>query len=334
MITLKPMSGARASGADQKFLLNTIVGKKQAISYFQNENGLCKVTVMVADVFNGVDVPRVGGGPLRSGVGRRRKRAHGYGRGQVARVRVPGAGAGAHRKGEKPGADLSVKDVKHARQRAPEGVLVPPGACPPVNTQARARRGCALARRRLFFQSPILGTASMTRSTPAQSAQSLDKVAVFTGLTADTLARIQKRCSWRHYEPGEPIVDYLDTSNDVFFITAGEARVSIYSVAGKAVTFTDLGPGDMFGEYAAIDGARRSATIEARTACHVASMSARAFRELLQQEPAVMLALLRPVRRENQNAYDTRLRVQCARRQQSHPGGALAPCQSGAARGQ
>ena len=33
----------------------------------------------------------------------------------------------------------------------------------------------------------------MTRSSPAQSAQSLDKVAVFKGLTADTLARIQKR---------------------------------------------------------------------------------------------------------------------------------------------
>jgi len=132
----------------------------------------------------------------------------------------------------------------------------------------------------------------MTRSKPTQSAQSLDKVAVFAGLPAETLARIQKRCSWRHYEPGEPIVDYLDASNDVFFITAGEARVSIYSVAGKAVTFTDLGAGDMFGEYAAIDGARRSATIEARTACHVASMSATAFRELLHQEPAIMLALL------------------------------------------
>jgi CRP-like cAMP-binding protein len=49
----------------------------------------------------------------------------------------------------------------------------------------------------------------------------------------------------------------------------------------------------MFGEYAAIDGARRSATIEARTKCHVASMAGPTFRELLQQEPALMLALLR-----------------------------------------
>lgn len=133
----------------------------------------------------------------------------------------------------------------------------------------------------------------MTRTQTTHGGQPLEKVAVFSGLSAEALARIQKRCSWRNYEPGEPIVDYLDASDDVFFIDAGEARASIYSVAGKAVTFTDLGPGDMFGEYAAIDGARRSVTIEARTKCHVASMSGTAFRELLQQEPVVMMALLR-----------------------------------------
>jgi hypothetical protein len=56
MITLKPMSGPGASSPDHRFLLNEIVGKKQAISYFLNENGLCKVTVMVGDAFNGTDV--------------------------------------------------------------------------------------------------------------------------------------------------------------------------------------------------------------------------------------------------------------------------------------
>ena len=124
------------------------------------------------------------------------------------------------------------------------------------------------------------------------SGQSLEKVAIFAGLPADSLARIEKRCSWRRYEPGKSIVDYLDASNDVYFIAAGEARASIYSVDGKAVTFTDLGPGEIFGEYAAIDGAPRSATIEARTGCYVASMSGATFRELLKQEPALMLALL------------------------------------------
>jgi CRP-like cAMP-binding protein len=48
----------------------------------------------------------------------------------------------------------------------------------------------------------------------------------------------------------------------------------------------------MFGEYAAIDGAPRSAGIEAHTQCLVASMSAAAFRDVLASEPAVTQVLL------------------------------------------
>jgi CRP/FNR family transcriptional regulator, cyclic AMP receptor protein len=78
----------------------------------------------------------------------------------------------------------------------------------------------------------------------------------------------------------------------VFFITSGEARVTIYSLAGKAVSFRELGPGDVLGEYPAIAGGSRSASVEARTSCLVASMSAAAFRELLKTEPGVAQALL------------------------------------------
>lgn len=132
----------------------------------------------------------------------------------------------------------------------------------------------------------------MSRSHPAQVRRSLNEIEVFAGLSPDTLARIQKRCTWCVHKPGEPIVDYLDPSTDVHFITAGQARASIYSAAGKAVIYCDLGPGEMFGEVAAIDGAPRSASIEARTECVVASISATAFWEILRSEPAVTQALL------------------------------------------
>ena len=65
------------------------------------------------------------------------------------------------------------------------------------------------------------------------------------------------------------------------------------SVEGKAITFCDLGPGEMFGEYAAVNRARRSAGIEARTQCLVASMSSGTFCNLLQSEPTVSMNLLR-----------------------------------------
>lgn len=132
----------------------------------------------------------------------------------------------------------------------------------------------------------------MVQSSVEESQKHLERLTIFAGLPQEALQRIRRLCRWRRYEPGEPIVDYLDSSDDVFFIVAGEARVTIYSLAGKAVSFRELGAGDVFGEYPAIDGGPRSASVEARTRCLAASMPAAAFKELLQTEPAVGWALL------------------------------------------
>ncbi len=114
-ISLKPMSGPGASSAGHRFLLNEIVGKKQAISYFLNENGLCMVTVMVGDAFIGTDVSdgrpcvsrsRSPSAQVRAWIRRR----------QFARIRLPGACAGADRQDRQPAADLSVRNVSADRR--------------------------------------------------------------------------------------------------------------------------------------------------------------------------------------------------------------------------
>lgn len=132
----------------------------------------------------------------------------------------------------------------------------------------------------------------MARSQITQPQYSLEGIALLQGLPPESLAALRDSCSFRRYEPEEPIVEYLDRSEDVFFLVSGEARVIVYSLAGKVVNFHDLGPGTMFGEYPALDGRPRSASVEARTSCLVASMKAPEFRELVQTEPTVGRALL------------------------------------------
>jgi CRP/FNR family transcriptional regulator, cyclic AMP receptor protein len=132
----------------------------------------------------------------------------------------------------------------------------------------------------------------MARSHVRQTDCSLAGVAIFAGLPEKALERVQQHCSWRSYEPGESIVGYLDSSDDVFFVISGEVRVTIYSLAGKAVSFSELGPGEVFGEYPAIDQGPRSASVEARTSCVVATVPGAAFRELIRSEPVVAQALL------------------------------------------
>ena len=133
----------------------------------------------------------------------------------------------------------------------------------------------------------------MALSNTHQRQPTLEGVTLFAGLEPSARSNIERLCTWHSYKGGEPIVNYLDASDDVFFITGGGARVISYSPAGKVVSFRDLGPGDTFGEIPAIDGGPRSASVEARTDCGVGVMPAVAFRDLLRREPLVTEALLR-----------------------------------------
>jgi CRP-like cAMP-binding protein len=133
----------------------------------------------------------------------------------------------------------------------------------------------------------------MAAPNKSQMQPTLAGVALFAGLDPSARAKVESACAWRTYEAGQSILDYMDTSDEVFFITDGGARVISYSPAGKVVSFRDLGPGDTFGEIPAIDGGPRSASVEASSKCAVAVMPAGAFRDVILNEPNVAEALLR-----------------------------------------
>jgi CRP-like cAMP-binding protein len=90
----------------------------------------------------------------------------------------------------------------------------------------------------------------------------------------------------------------------------GTARVSIYSLAGKVVSIADLGPGDSLGENPAIDGGPRSASVQAQTACLVASMPASAFREVLISPSAVALDGVEAALHNDTQTDNTRIQIQ------------------------
>ena len=174
-----------------------------------------------------------------------------------------------------------------------------------ISTSTRIRNDPSPACRAIGWR---LGRRRMNRSKIAEPQFALAGIAIFSALPPNSLKAVHRRCSWRRYEQGEPIVGYLDASDDVFFVTAGEVCVTIYSLAGKVVSFRNLGAGETFGEYAAIDGEPRSASVEARTSCLIASMPAKEFRKLLKTEPvvaqAVIRALVRNVRTLTKRVYE------------------------------
>jgi len=126
----------------------------------------------------------------------------------------------------------------------------------------------------------------------------LKEVPILAGLPQPTLERVARICRWQDFEKGEQVLRYQDPSTEVCFLAAGKVRVAVYSMEGKAVLFTDLKPGAMFGEIAAIDRSHRSAGVEAIESCTVASLSAGQFEELLLREPKVAVATLKHVTAE------------------------------------
>jgi CRP-like cAMP-binding protein len=127
----------------------------------------------------------------------------------------------------------------------------------------------------------------------AERIAALKGVPVLAMLSEPALEQVAGICKWHQRNAEEELVSYADPSTDVFFLTAGSARVVFYSPGGKAVVFVDLKAGAMFGELAAIDRAPRSASVVALERCTIASLTAQEFEGLLAREPSVALAALR-----------------------------------------
>ena len=126
----------------------------------------------------------------------------------------------------------------------------------------------------------------------------LESIALWKGIAPHALERVHGRCRWKSYSEGGEILSYLDRSDDVYFITDGDVRVTIFSLQGSVVTIGDLGAGDIFGEMAAIDAQPRSASIVALTSCTIASMPSSAFRDVARTEPSVGWELSRILTRK------------------------------------
>lgn len=115
----------------------------------------------------------------------------------------------------------------------------------------------------------------------------LRTVSLFDSLSASEQADVESRCRWRRYDNAQHILRVDDETDDVYFIIEGTVRAEVYSVSGRAVTFRDLGPGQIFGELAAIDGKPRSANIIAIGNVTIASVSAPEFRQLMRDYPPI-----------------------------------------------
>jgi len=128
---------------------------------------------------------------------------------------------------------------------------------------------------------------------PAQpSSIGLRSVRLLQGLSSERLEALARECAWRNFDAERSIISRAAPDRDLYFIVSGRVRVTTYSAAGRQVTFRDFGPGEHFGEVAAIDGMARSADVVGLESGLLASLPPAALARLLREEPALAERLL------------------------------------------
>ena len=93
--------------------------------------------------------------------------------------------------------------------------------------------------------------------------------------------------------PADTVLVQEGEAADTFFVLLrGEASVRRKGSAKRSRRVATLGPGSYFGELALLDPAPRNATVSAITPVTLAAISARVFRTLLREVPAMNEKLL------------------------------------------
>lgn len=97
----------------------------------------------------------------------------------------------------------------------------------------------------------------------------------------------------RDFAAKETIFIEKDLCDDVYFILAGEVKVTSFHTNGKEVWHATLSEGFTFGEMAAISGRSRSATVETLKPSRIGILEKKQFLAALESETGVALCFLK-----------------------------------------
>ncbi len=138
----------------------------------------------------------------------------------------------------------------------------------------------------------------------ASAVDLLARVPLLSGLEPGELERIAQVAIPRAFPKGARVFHEGDASDACYVIRSGEVRVTREHPDGRAIALATLGPGELVGELAMIDGGARSASVEALTDVELLAVSATDMRGLLERNAQItaklVVALTKRLRETNE----------------------------------
>ena len=144
---------------------------------------------------------------------------------------------------------------------------------------------------------------------PARKRELLAKLPLFAGLGPRELDALAAVARSKSLAAREELFHKGDPGREVYAVVEGTLKVLTTSDEGDDVVFNLLGPGELFGEIAALCDAERSASVIAFSRCELLALERRELLAFLRAHPEASLSLLsvlaERVRRLSQLVEDT-----------------------------
>jgi CRP/FNR family cyclic AMP-dependent transcriptional regulator len=132
----------------------------------------------------------------------------------------------------------------------------------------------------------------VSETTEQSAVELLRSVPLFADLEEGELERFSHVAVPRSFPAGTRVFHEGDSSDACYIVSEGSFRVTREHSDGRAITLATLGPGEIFGELAMLDGDRRSASAESITDGTLLALPANDVRGLLARNPEIALKLV------------------------------------------
>src|ERR1700737_4924514 len=115
---------------------------------------------------------------------------------------------------------------------------------------------------------------------------------IFSDLDPEALDQLCRYAKHTTVKRGAAICSKGDPGNSLFAVISGTVKISTSSADGRSAIFNLIGPGEIFGEVALLDGLARTADATANTNCEIYVIDRRDFIPFVRSQPALAMKLI------------------------------------------
>jgi CRP-like cAMP-binding protein len=128
---------------------------------------------------------------------------------------------------------------------------------------------------------------------PASSKLSvLREQPIFCDLDPEALDQLCRYAKHTTLKRGTTIVSKGDPGNSLIVVISGTIKISVSSPDGRSAILNLIGPGEIFGEVAVLDGKARTADATANSNCEIYVIDRRDFIPFVRSQPALAMKFI------------------------------------------